>query len=82
MGIATDGYHCVVSQAALVPSLSGYDVLIQLRPALVPLAAERLTAPPASKHAPAEQQEEALVPVVEFHVVRNYLEELQVIVLF
>lgn len=61
-----------------MPSLSGYDVLIHLRPELVPHAAERLGAD-TRKHMPSDPQEDTLVPVVEFHVVRNYLQELQVI---
>nr|XP_034833632.1 nucleolar protein 6 [Maniola hyperantus] len=60
---------------AFIPSLSGYDVLIYLQRNLVPYSSERLDGTPRSL--PAVTLAEDVIPVVEFHPVDRYLEELK-----
>lgn len=59
-----------------VPSLSGYDVLIHLHASLVPYTAERVDQKPRLQSLPEKLVEE-IIPVVEFHPVLKYLEELR-----
>lgn len=66
-----------VSQAAFVPSLTGYDVIIHLNPHLVPYSSERVDKRPSLKDLP-DTVVEQVVPPVEFHPVHKYLEELRV----
>ncbi|XP_045776037.1 nucleolar protein 6 isoform X2 [Maniola jurtina] len=60
---------------AFIPSLSGYDVLIYLERNLVPYSSERLDVAPRSL--PVATLAEDVIPVVEFHPVDRYLEELK-----
>ncbi|XP_059062073.1 nucleolar protein 6 [Achroia grisella] len=59
-----------------VPSLSGYDVIIHLEAALVPYYGERLDQTPRQRAPPASVIDD-VIPVVEFHPVMRYLEELR-----
>lgn len=59
-----------------VPSLCGYDVIIHLHPSLVPHVAERVDKPPRLTPLPTRLAEE-VIPVVEFHPVLTYLDELR-----
>ncbi|XP_049871871.1 nucleolar protein 6 [Pectinophora gossypiella] len=61
--------------AAFVPSYSGYDVLIHLHDSAVPFATERVDRPALLKAAPGDTAD--IIPVVEFHAVDRYLEELR-----
>ncbi|XP_053611416.1 nucleolar protein 6 [Plodia interpunctella] len=62
--------------SCFVPSLSGYDVLIRLNPALVPYTSERVERPALSRKLPTTFPED-IIPVVDFDPVRCYLEELR-----
>lgn len=66
-----------VLQAAFVPSLKGYDVIIHLQAHLVPYSLERVDKRPSPKALP-DTVVEQVVPPVEFHPVHKYLEELRV----
>ncbi|CAB3244187.1 unnamed protein product [Arctia plantaginis] len=59
-----------------VPSYSGYDVLIHLQPTLVPHRAERVDQLPRLRKLPEEPAAD-IIPVVEFHPVKKYLDELR-----
>ncbi|KAJ0175334.1 hypothetical protein K1T71_009475 [Dendrolimus kikuchii] len=59
-----------------VPSLSGYDVVIHLQPSLVPYVGERVDKVPELRRLP-ERPAEDVIPVVEFHPILKYLEELR-----
>ncbi|XP_026727595.1 nucleolar protein 6 [Trichoplusia ni] len=59
-----------------VPSLAGYDVLIHLHRPLVPHCLERVDSPPRLQKLPETPGHE-VIPVVEFHPVLKYLEELR-----
>ncbi|XP_030026553.2 nucleolar protein 6 isoform X1 [Manduca sexta] len=61
---------------AFIPSLSGYDVVLHLSPPLVPHAGERVDKKPTLRRMPADVLTD-LIPVVEFHPVMKYLEELR-----
>lgn len=63
-----------------VPSLAGYDVLIHLQPGLVPHCHERVDSTPRLQKLPETPGDE-VIPVVEFHPVLKYLEELRVRIL-
>uniref|UniRef100_S4NST8 Nucleolar protein 6 n=1 Tax=Pararge aegeria TaxID=116150 RepID=S4NST8_9NEOP len=63
---------------AFVPSLSGYDVLLRLQRGLVPHCSERLDSRPRRPRAePPPEGAPPVIPVVEFHPVDRYLEELR-----
>ncbi|XP_004925060.2 nucleolar protein 6 [Bombyx mori] len=59
-----------------VPSLSEYDVQIVLHPSLVPEWAERVCAPPR-RRPPTPHVGDELIPVVDFHPVLTYLDDLR-----
>ncbi|KAJ8718272.1 hypothetical protein PYW08_002509 [Mythimna loreyi] len=59
-----------------IPSYAGYDVLIHLHGALVPHSAERVEQPARLQRLPDKLADE-IIPVVEFHPVTKYLDELR-----
>ncbi|CAH0587856.1 unnamed protein product [Chrysodeixis includens] len=59
-----------------VPSLAGYDVVIHLHSSLVPHSFERVDSTPRLQKLP-ESPVDDVIPVVEFHPVLKYLEELR-----
>ncbi|KAM3958506.1 LOW QUALITY PROTEIN: nucleolar protein 6 Mat89Ba [Aphomia sociella] len=62
--------------SAFVPSLSGYDALLHLRATRVPHNTERINQR-ALQRPPPSQVAADVIPVVEFHPVNIYLDELR-----